>query len=113
MKTAGEKPPHVAPSAAPDPPADTWHMYIVRCADGTLYTGATTDVARRIIEHNAGGRGAKYTRSRRPVVLVYTKGQYTRENALRAEHATKALTRAEKMVLIAGVVEKICYRAVA
>ena len=49
-----------------------WLMYVVRCSDGSLYTGVTNNVKRRILEHNYGMRGAKYTRSRRPVDLVYT-----------------------------------------
>ena len=50
-----------------------WHLYVVRCSDGTLYTGVTTDLDRRLHEHNVTKRGAKYTRTRRPVELVWSK----------------------------------------
>lgn len=75
------------------------HTYIVRCADGSLYTGWTTDLARRVAAHN-GGCGAKYTRSRRPVALVYHETFATKEEALRRECAIKRLSRAEKLRLI-------------
>ena len=76
-----------------------YYVYIVRCADGTLYTGCTTDPERRIRVHNQG-QGAKYTRSRLPVVLVYSEPAENRSAALRRERAIKALTRAEKLALI-------------
>jgi putative endonuclease len=75
-----------------------WYVYIVRCADRTLYTGVARDLAARIDAHNAG-RGAKYTRSRRPVKLVYQETAPDRGAALRREHAIKRLTRAEKQAL--------------
>lgn len=75
------------------------HTYIVRCADGSLYTGWTTDLDRRVAAHN-GGCGAKYTRSRRPVTLVYHETFATKEEALRRECAIKRLSRAEKLRLI-------------
>ena len=75
------------------------YAYLVRCADGTLYAGWTTDLARRIQAHNEG-RGAKYTRSRRPVTLVYYEAFGTREEALRREAALKRLSRREKLALI-------------
>ena len=75
-----------------------WHVYIVRCADRTLYTGVARDLAARIEAHNEG-RGAKYTRSRRPVKLVYQEPAADRSAALRREHAIKRLTRAEKEAL--------------
>jgi putative endonuclease len=74
-------------------------VYMVRCDDRTLYTGYTTDVARRVAEHNAG-RGAKYTRGRRPVTLVYTEAFATKGAALRREHAIKQLRRRRKLRLI-------------
>lgn len=77
------------------------YAYLVRCADGTLYAGWTTDLARRVRDHNEG-RGAKYTRSRRPVTLVYSEPFGTREEALRREAALKRLSRAEKLALIAA-----------
>ena len=75
------------------------YTYIVRCADGSLYTGWTTDLARRMAAHNAG-TGAKYTRSRRPVTLLYHECFETKEDALRRECAIKKLSRADKLRLI-------------
>ncbi len=74
-------------------------VYIVRCADGTLYTGWTTDVARRIAQHNAG-RGARYTRMRRPVVLVYREEKPDRSTAMRRELEIKKLDRERKERLV-------------
>lgn len=73
--------------------------YIVRCADGTLYTGWTNDMKHRLEEHNSG-RGAKYTRSRTPVELVYLESSATRSEAMRREAQIKRLTRREKLELI-------------
>ena len=77
------------------------YIYILRCADGTLYTGSTTDLSRRLAAHNAG-KGAKYTRSRRPVVMVYHEELESWSAALRREAAIKKLTRKEKLGLIEG-----------
>ncbi len=74
-------------------------VYILRCGDGTLYTGCTNDLTRRLRAHSAG-RGAKYTRSRLPVELVYTEPASDRSQALRREAAIKALDRAGKLALI-------------
>jgi predicted GIY-YIG superfamily endonuclease len=74
-------------------------VYILRCGDGTLYTGATSDVGRRLRQHRAG-RGARYTRSRLPLAVVYLEGAHDRGAALRREAAIKQLTRAEKLTLI-------------
>lgn len=80
-----------------------WAVYIVRCADGTFYTGIATDVGRRVAEHNAAdGLAAKYTRSRRPVILVYEETAPTRAEAGRREYQIKQLTRAQKLALISG-----------
>ena len=76
-----------------------WTVYIVRCADGSLYTGIARDLEARIESHNAG-RGAKYTRSRRPVELVYHESVSTRSAALRRENAIRRLDRDEKKKLI-------------
>ena len=76
-------------------------VYILRCGDGTLYTGCTNDLDRRLRAHQAG-RGAKYTRSRLPVELVYQEPAADRSAALRREASIKALTRGEKLVLIAS-----------
>lgn len=78
-------------------------VYIVECADGTLYTGITTDLKRRIEEHNTSSKGAKYTRARRPVKLVYSKRFRTRVTASRAEATMKALSRQEKIARIASI----------
>jgi putative endonuclease len=79
--------------------AAPWTVYILRCADGTLYTGATSDAGRRVAEHEAGD-GAAYTRSRRPVRVVYEERVRDRSAALRREAALKRLTRTEKLALI-------------
>jgi len=77
----------------------TWHVYILRCGDGSLYTGIATDVARRLHEHETG-QGAKYTRGRGPLTLVYTQACGDHSAALRREWEIKHLTRAEKQALI-------------
>jgi len=77
-------------------------VYIVRCADGTLYTGIATDVARRIKEHNHSNKGAKYTRTRRPVTLVHSEVFDDRSAASKREYQIKKqMSRAEKLALIA------------
>ena len=76
-----------------------WHVYIIECSDGSLYTGITNDLDRRITAHN-DGRGAKYTKSRRPVRLRYSEPAADRKNASRREYAIKSLRKAEKMRLI-------------
>lgn len=78
-----------------------WWVYILRCADGTLYTGMAADPERRCAVHN-GGKGAKYTRSRLPVELVYREEQSGKSAALKREAAIKRLTRAQKLALIGG-----------
>ena len=78
---------------------ENWKVYIVRCADGTLYTGIAPDVPKRLQKHNEG-KGAKYTRGRTPVTLVYTEALGTRAAASRREWEIKALTREEKLRLI-------------
>lgn len=78
-----------------------YSLYILRCADGTYYTGITTDVSRRLAEHNGlSGTGAKYTSSRRPVELVYESSFPSRSDALKEEMRVKQLTRAQKQELI-------------
>ena len=74
-------------------------MYILECSDGSLYTGWTNDLERRMREHNAG-KGAKYTKSRRPVVLVYFEAFETRQEAMRREYAIKRLKREDKLKLL-------------
>lgn len=77
-----------------------WYLYILKCADGTLYTGITTDPKRRLNEHNSTKLGAKYTRARRPVKLVYQKKYKTKSLASKAEYMIKNLTKNEKIILI-------------
>ena len=76
-----------------------WLVYILRCADDTLYTGITNDLIRRCDQHNAG-TASRYTRSRLPVVLLYQEPQATRSLALKRELAIKALSRKQKELLI-------------
>lgn len=81
-------------------PGKPWFVYVVRCADGTLYTGITTDTGRRVDEHNAGApSGARYTRSRRPVTLAYIEGVANRGVATQRERAIKKLDRRCKLEL--------------
>jgi len=78
-----------------------WTVYILRCADGTLYTGVTRDVARRVKEHNSNKLAARYTRARRPVVLVYQEPAKTRSAACKREYRIKQLARSDKQKLVA------------
>lgn len=78
----------------------SYYVYMLRCADKTLYTGIARDVGKRLREHNEGQRGAKYTKARRPVTLVYTEPAADRSAALKQEHQLRQLTRAEKQALI-------------
>ena len=78
-----------------------WFVYVVRCRDGSLYTGISTDVAARVAVHN-GGRGARYTRSRRPVELLYVERKRSRSTAQKREAAIKSLTRRQKLELVAS-----------
>lgn len=75
---------------------ERWYVYMVRCADGSLYTGVARDLARRIAAHNAG-RGAKYTRSRGPVSLHWSEYRMSRGAALSREHEIKQLDREAKL----------------
>lgn len=76
-----------------------WYVYMLSCRDGTLYTGITDDLERRLERHNTG-KGAKYIRGRAPVTLVYHETLETKGEALRREHALKQLKRSEKLSLI-------------
>ena len=78
---------------------DQWFVYIVRCADGALYTGITKDVVRRCRQHNAG-TASRYTRSRRPVELVYQEVHPSQSSALKREAAIKAMNRRGKLTMI-------------
>jgi len=76
-----------------------WMVYIILCSDDTLYTGITTDLQRRFDQHTTG-TGAKYFRGRQPVQIVYQESGHTRSSASSREREIKALTRAEKSILI-------------
>ena len=80
-----------------------WFLYVLKCNDGTLYTGVTTNIDRRLNEHNTSMKGAKYTKTRRPVNLVYWLKFLDRSAAQKAEYRFKQLTREEK--------EKVIYEA--
>ena len=77
----------------------SWHVYIVRCSDDSLYTGCTNDLVRRVDAHNAG-KGARYTRSRRPVQVVWSVRVKDKSAALSREARIKQLSRAEKLALV-------------
>lgn len=77
-----------------------WFVYMLRCADGSLYSGITTDVVRRVQEHNTDQKGAKYTKARRPVQLMYQKRCKDRSDAATKEASLKKLTRKEKLNVI-------------
>lgn len=79
----------------------SWYVYILECGDGTLYTGVTDDVERRLEAHRTG-KGAKYTRGRAPLTLCYRQACGSHSAALKAECAIKRLTRREKLELITG-----------
>jgi putative endonuclease len=81
-------------------PASTWYVYILRCSDASYYTGITTDLPRRLDEHNSSNKGARYTRPRRPVELVYSETAASRPTAARREYQIKKLTPAGKKRLI-------------
>src|SRR5689334_10236551 len=83
----------------------SWFLYIVECRDGSLYTGITSDVERRVLEHNEG-TGARYTRSRRPVRVRYQEACADRSTALVRECAVRLLSPKEKRALIATYEEK-------
>lgn len=77
-----------------------WYLYILRCADNSLYTGITTDIERRLHEHNTLATGARYTRARRPVLLVYSREFPSRSEAAKEEWRIKKLDRADKEALL-------------
>lgn len=86
------------------------YTYIVKCSDGTLYTGWTTSLEHRIAVHN-NGKGAKYTRSRRPVELVYYESFDTKRKAMQREAAIKRMKRGEKERLMSGFVDTGTHRS--
>lgn len=79
--------------------SDPWYVYMVRCSDGTLYTGIAKDLEKRIVAHNSGRDGARYTRSRRPVTLVYAQMVESQSAAAGLEYRIKKLPRAKKIEL--------------
>jgi len=84
---------------------NTWFVYILECSDGTLYTGITTDINRRINQHNTG-KGAKYTFGRRPVVLLSSFTVESKSIALKEEHRIKQLSREQKLQYILNNTKK-------
>jgi putative endonuclease len=78
-----------------------WFVYVLRCRDGSLYTGISTDVEQRVAAHNAG-KGARYTRPRLPVTVVHLERKRSRSTALKREAAIKSLSRAEKLHMLNG-----------
>ena len=83
----------------PSASSSRWFVYLLRCVDGSLYTGITTDLGRRFKQHNAG-TASRYTRSRLPVEMVYHEIRRSRSSALKREAAIKALSRQEKLAMI-------------
>jgi len=77
-----------------------WYVYIVKCKDDTFYTGITTDLERRILEHNSSFKGAKYTKGRRPVKLVYSKKIKNKSLASKEECRVKKMTKKDKLKLM-------------
>lgn len=78
----------------------SYFVYILECVDGSLYTGIAKDVEKRLEEHNSSDRGAKYTKARRPVKLVYQEASLDRSSASKREYEIKKLTRSKKLQLI-------------
>lgn len=80
-----------------------WYVYLLRCADNSLYCGITTDITRRLSEHNHSNKlGAKYTRVRRPVVIAYHEPCQSRQQACRREYQVKRLSKVKKEALVAN-----------
>lgn len=89
-------------AAIPENDNQDWFVYILRCSNGALYTGVTTDVGRRVAEHDSKGRrSARFTRAFAPVELVYSCCMGAKSPALRAEYRIKRLTRREKALVVA------------
>lgn|GEM_PF-347885 len=100
-RTGGWSRPLLAVCEGMEGRAQTWSVYLLRCADGTFYTGITTDLAARVARHNRG-KGAKYTRGRGPVELAYAVEAGDRGQALKLEYSIKQLSREEKRRLISS-----------
>ena len=85
----------------------TWQVYLLQCADQSLYVGVTTDLARRLQQHNGQlAGGARYTQARRPVALVWSEACDSRSDAQQREHALRRLSREQKLAIIAGAEER-------
>jgi putative endonuclease len=91
--------PFVPSSPAPTRPNPRWVVYVLRCADGSLYTGITNDLPKRLKAH-AAGKASRYTRSRVPVALAYTEPKRSKSDALKREAAIKRLNRRQKDLLV-------------
>ena len=107
MKGRKEPEPEIQHPAVDD---DLWHVYMVCCNDGTLYTGIARDLDKRVAAHNSEKDGARYTRSRRPVYLVYSEEVRSRAAASRREHRIKKLPRDKKMRLVKKNSQKSCLK---
>ena len=81
----------------------SYFIYILKCNDNTLYTGITKDITKRLEEHNTSSKGAKYTKARRPVKLLYQEASKNRSTASKREYAIKKLTRIKKLQLIKDI----------
>lgn len=92
-------------AAATDEPATCWNVYVLRCADGSLYTGIATDVERRLDEHRNSDRGAKYLRGRGPLGLVFSCAVDNRSHASRVESRIKRLSKSRKEALLCSPAE--------
>ncbi len=90
-------------------PSPRAYVYLLRCGDGTFYIGTARDIAQRLALHQSG-KGAKYTRSRGPLELLWQEGPMTVSRALRREHQLKQLTRAQKEAFVAGTLEVVLKR---
>lgn len=77
-----------------------YYVYVLKCADATLYTGSTNDLKARVIAHNTSKTGAKYTRARRPVKIIYSEKFRTKSRAMKREWEVKKMKRGEKLILI-------------
>jgi len=84
-----------------------WQVYLLQCADQSLYAGVTTDLGRRLLQHNGQlAGGARYTKARRPVALVWSEACNSRSDAQQREHALRRLSREQKLALISGAKER-------
>ena len=102
------------PSSKALVPMSDWYLYLIRCRDGTLYTGISTDVDRRFAQHQgAGNAGSKYLKGRGPLSLVFQKNLGTKSLALKVEHRVKRMSKArkEKLIKVSGYAVRIVNRA--